>query len=235
MYFFFHLLTGIVIGLLIADLLNDRRWIIPCALGAVLPDLIDKPLGHIILVDSVSYGRIYGHTLLFFIMIIFTGLIVWKFWKSPAFFGLAIGIFSHQVLDLMWRQPANWFYPFMGPFQGHLPREYIFVLIKAELNNPSEVLVAVLLGLGALLYLKYRQRIREKENYRAILKMAILICGLIFFVLGGIVIGKGMIGETLSFTGWSRPDEYILGGIVMVIMAYVAWRLSQQMEDGTLL
>jgi len=35
------------------------------ALGSMLPDIIDKPLGHIFLASSLGYGRIYSHTLLF--------------------------------------------------------------------------------------------------------------------------------------------------------------------------
>jgi len=35
------------------------------ALGAILPDLIDKPIGRILLGESVANGRLFGHTLLF--------------------------------------------------------------------------------------------------------------------------------------------------------------------------
>jgi len=231
MFFFFHLLTGLVIGLLIADLLRDRRWIIPCAIGAVLPDLIDKTLGHIIFADSIGYGRIYAHTLLCFAVIFLTGLIVWKYRKSPVIVGMAVGIVSHQVLDLMWNEPANWFFPFQGPFQGHLPTDYVFTLITAELNNPPEVLVALILGLGALVYLKFRHKIMQTDDYRAFLKSGLLVCALIFFVIGGIILGKAMTGETLSFTGWSQVDESTLGGIVMILTAYAAWRLLRRIDD----
>ncbi|MDD1679205.1 MAG: hypothetical protein LUO93_08520 [Methanomicrobiales archaeon] len=45
MFFFFYLLIGFLTGLLIGDLFRDYRWVIPCAVGAVLPDLLDKPPG----------------------------------------------------------------------------------------------------------------------------------------------------------------------------------------------
>jgi hypothetical protein len=35
------------------------------AIGAILPDLIDKPIGSIIFASIISNGRIIGHTLLF--------------------------------------------------------------------------------------------------------------------------------------------------------------------------
>ncbi|OEU51521.1 MAG: hypothetical protein BA871_09955 [Desulfuromonadales bacterium C00003096] len=35
------------------------------AIGVILPDLIDKPIGRILLGESVANGRLFGHTLLF--------------------------------------------------------------------------------------------------------------------------------------------------------------------------
>jgi membrane-bound metal-dependent hydrolase YbcI (DUF457 family) len=228
MYFFFHLFTGIVLGFVIGDLVRDRRWVIPCAFGAVLPDLIDKPVGQIIFAYSIGYGRIYAHTLLFFLLVLVAGLVVWNRWRNPAVCGIAVGILSHQVLDSMWLEQANWFYPLLGPFQGHLSTDYINVLILGELNNPSEAVLAVLIGLCALLYLKYRQKILENTKSRAILKGSLLLCALVLFILGGIVLGKAMVRETLPFASWSGPMEYFMGGSVLVLAAYAAWRLHRQ-------
>jgi membrane-bound metal-dependent hydrolase YbcI (DUF457 family) len=233
MYFFFHLFTGIVLGFLIGDLLKDRRWILPCALGAVLPDLIDKPVGQIIFAESIGYGRIYAHTLLFFLLVLVAGLVVWKFWKTPAVCGIAVGIISHELLDSMWLEQANWFFPLMGPFQGHLSPDYINVLILGELQDPFEVVLAVLLGICALLYLRYRQTILENTEYRATLKKVLLLCALILFILGGIIIGRGSVGQTLPYTGWTGPGEYIMGGIVIVLAAYVAWRMHNRINGET--
>ncbi len=232
MYFFFHLFTGIVLGLLIADLLNDRRWVIPCAFGAVLPDLIDKPLGQVIFATSIGYGRIWAHTLLFFLLVLVLGIVVWKFWRNPAVCSVAVGILSHEVLDQMWLEQANWFYPLLGPFQGHLSPDYINVLILGEINTPSETVLAILLGISALIYLNYRQKIPDNTGIRAIVKNGFLLLALALLVLGGIVIGRSMAGQALPFTGWSEPIEYFMGGIVIVMAAYVAWRLYRKMEQG---
>jgi membrane-bound metal-dependent hydrolase YbcI (DUF457 family) len=234
MYFFFHLFTGIVLGLVIGDLLHDRRWVIPCAFGAVLPDLIDKPVGQIIFATSIGYGRIYGHTLLFFLLVLVAGLVVWNHRKTPAVCGIAVGILSHQLLDQMWREQANWLYPLLGPFQGHLSPDYINVLILDELHNPSEAVLAILIGLCALLYVKYRQEILGNTKSRAILKGSLLFGALILFILGGIVLGRGMVGQTLPYTSWSEPVEYLMGGIVLELAACAAWRLHGQIGDGPL-
>ena len=39
------------------------------ALGAILLDLIDKPIGRILLGESVANGRLFGHTLLFVLLL----------------------------------------------------------------------------------------------------------------------------------------------------------------------
>jgi hypothetical protein len=38
-------------------------------LGAILPDLIDKQIGRILLGESVANGRLFGHTLLFVLLL----------------------------------------------------------------------------------------------------------------------------------------------------------------------
>ena len=51
--------------------------------------------------------------LLFFI----TGLIVWKYYRSFSFLVVGFGMFLHQLVDTMWKQPVDWLYPLLGPFQ----------------------------------------------------------------------------------------------------------------------
>lgn len=44
------------------------------AIGALLPDLIDKPIGKVIFASTFANGRIIGHTLLFSCLLVFTGI-----------------------------------------------------------------------------------------------------------------------------------------------------------------
>lgn len=55
MYLLAHAMAGVLIGLILAAIVRDRRVVLLGALGGVLPDLIDKPLGHIILAETVGY------------------------------------------------------------------------------------------------------------------------------------------------------------------------------------
>lgn len=68
MFFFGHL--GITLGIAVLcfhlfKIEPTRKRYGAILLGPVLPDLIDKPIGEILLADSLSNGRLVAHTLLF--------------------------------------------------------------------------------------------------------------------------------------------------------------------------
>jgi hypothetical protein len=71
-----HLFLGLILGLAIADRLGDRRPIGFSALGAVLPDLLDKPVSHLLLAESLNSGRLFRHGLLFLTLFTFAGIVL---------------------------------------------------------------------------------------------------------------------------------------------------------------
>jgi membrane-bound metal-dependent hydrolase YbcI (DUF457 family) len=232
MFIFFHLLTGLILGFLLGDIFHDRRWIIPCTIGAVLPDLIDKPLGHLILAGSIGYGRIYCHTLLFFFVMLITGLLVWHYLKSPVILALSIGIFSHGILDLLWLHLEIWFWPFMGPFPAKLPEDYFFTLFNRELSNLSEIILALIFCAGGVLFLVSLKNDALREKIHRIPK-SIFWCGaLILCMLSGITLAQGLGKLTglnpgkipMVLWGWTRPEEFIIGGVVFALAAWCLWR-----------
>jgi len=224
MYFFFHLFTGIVLGFLCAELFHDRRWLIPCTIGAILPDLIDKPLGYLVLSSSIGYGRIFTHTLALALLIVAAGIAYWKLRNDPGLAALGIGILSHQVLDLMWRQPVNWYYPFLGPFHGGFTEDFFWVKFLEELHNPFEVILGVMV-LILLLALIFRSRISAAlKEKRAAISLIMTFSALVFGSLAGILIGWGLGGHILKQVGWGRPEELILGGIVIALASLLFWR-----------
>ena len=224
MYFFFHLLTGIILGFLISDFLHDRQWLLPCAIGAILPDLIDKPIGYLLFPTTIGYGRIYSHTLIAAILVLVLGLVIWKIKKDPGVMGIGVGILSHQVLDLMWRQPTNWYYPLQGPFKGAMTPDYFLVVLARELNNPFELILAFILAAGILAFV-YRHKI-PAIVYRnpPVISMIAAVCALLLCILSGIIIGQGITRQSLPVIGWSRPEELIIGGIVIALSAGLFWR-----------
>jgi hypothetical protein len=109
MYLFAHAMVGLLIGVVLAAIAGDRRVLALAVLGAVLPDLIDKPLGHILLAGTLGYGRIYFHGLTILFLIVIAGLVLYSYRRRIELFALAAGMASHQFFDGMWRHPVEWF------------------------------------------------------------------------------------------------------------------------------
>lgn len=158
-YLLAHAMAGILIGIVLAAIAGDRRVVALAAFGAVLPDLIDKPLGHIILAGTVNYGRIYFHGLTVLFLVLIAGLLLYHYRRRIGLIAIAAGMASHQFLDGMWRHPVEWFWPFLGSFPRHdYPEDFFWDAILRELAQPSEWLFFFLIA-GLFAYL-YRQELR---------------------------------------------------------------------------
>ncbi len=245
MYFFFHLLAGTILGLLIGDLLGDKRWVIPCAIGSGLPDLVDKPLW--LVFQSIGTGRIYGHTLLAALALGILGLLVMKFWESPVIAGMSAGVISHQILDSMWLEPRNWFYPALGEFHRYDNASDIISLLMSEITNPVEIVLFIALCAGMGIVFSH-DRLADLVAGHTRTVRVLLACGIAeLLLLSGIFIGlsrgtltlilSGIIiefrGKYLSsYLGWSRPDEFLLGAIISALAAVVLWRWLRKMPAG---
>jgi hypothetical protein len=157
MYLFAHAMVGLLIGVVLAAIAGDRRVLALAVLGAVLPDLIDKPLGHILLAGTLGYGRIYFHGLTILFLIVIAGLVLYSYRRRIELFALAAGMASHQFFDGMWRHPVEWFWPFLGPLQNHgYPEDYFWESVLRELAQPSEWLFFFLIT-GLFVYLYRRE------------------------------------------------------------------------------
>ena len=232
MYFFFHLFTGLVLGLLIADLLHDRRWLVPCTIGAVLPDLVDKPVGYLLFPGSIGYGRFFLHNFLVLIVILEIGVILWKRRGSPLFLALGVGILSHQLLDQMWNELPNWFWPLLGPLKvtGGSTAGYFLLLVQQDISNPSEWVLADVFAIVLILYL-YKDEItgmscRHTRTAAAILKGI----GLALWIYSGILISEGLVRNLPPVPGSGTPVENIIIGVVAALAALVVVRWEQALD-----
>lgn len=80
--------SGLVLGI-------HRRLSLPwVVLGASLPDVLDKSL-YFLFRSILSGGRLFGHTLLFGLLLLFIS----RLKKSHALLAIAGGMLSHQFLD----------------------------------------------------------------------------------------------------------------------------------------
>lgn len=82
--------------------------------GAMLPDIIDKPVGMIFFADTFGSGRIFGHTLLFVLVLAVAGYYLFSKKGEAGVLILAGGSLVHQLLDSMWESPATFLWPLMG-------------------------------------------------------------------------------------------------------------------------
>jgi inner membrane protein len=92
-------------------LFDPRFWMI----GAFLPDLIDKPVGHFLFNEFFGgNGRIFSHTLLFFLVLLFLGLGLRLIKNKWYLLAVSYGVLMHLILDAVWQTPQTLFWPLQG-------------------------------------------------------------------------------------------------------------------------
>ncbi|MFC1963830.1 metal-dependent hydrolase [Chloroflexota bacterium] len=138
--------------------LADRIDIRLLLIGAMLPDIIDKPIGHFFFQN----GRIFSHTLLFFLIVASAG--VWIYLKSRKTPGLtlAFGMLTHLILDKMWLTPQTLFWPLYGFAFGRIDlTDWASNIFYSLLNSPQtyapETIGGVILGWLGLVLLRRRR------------------------------------------------------------------------------
>ena len=115
-------------------------------LGSLLPDIIDKPLGHIFFRETLSSGRTIGHTLFFLILITLAGLFLYRRGKKTWLLVVSFCVLAHLILDQMWKTPETLLWPFFGfAFEKHDITSWIPDTLDALATKP-EVYIPELVG-----------------------------------------------------------------------------------------
>jgi len=161
MLFLGHLIIGLIVGFILYEFFHARSIIIFCALGSVLPDIVDKPLGHIIFSSSLDNGKIFFHSLPIVLLFFITGLLVWKYYRSYSFIVVAFGMFLHQIVDMMWLRPVDWLYPLLGQFESDVSPDYFQNAVHAELTSVTEWIFFTAIVVVA--FFVYRNRIYRNQ------------------------------------------------------------------------
>ncbi len=133
--------------------------------GALLPDLIDKPLS---LAFGIA-GRNIAHTLLFASSLTLLFFLVrWRPGPSGhrlvlvgVFVPLAIGSWTHLLLDRMWELPEILLWPFLGLT---FPLDPFDLFSFLEGYRDPYVLIGDVLGAAALGYFAWRHRLFQWSN-----------------------------------------------------------------------
>ncbi|MDK2877171.1 MAG: hypothetical protein PWQ22_1581 [Archaeoglobaceae archaeon] len=149
MLIFGHL--GITIGIpwLMESKLKIRMNYLLIAIGSLLPDIIDKPIGLIFLEN----GRVFAHTLIFILILSLLGL------KYRKLLYLSSASFLHLIQDKAWIEPKTLLWPFLGT---DFPRkiefqEYVGKVVSEYNPSFSETFIFEVAGILILLmFLKFR-------------------------------------------------------------------------------
>ena len=121
-------------------------------LGSLLPDIIDKPIGQLLFRDTFSNGRIFSHTLLFFILVTVTGIYLSRTRGKNWLPAIAFGVFTHLVFDQIWNIPKTLLWPLYGfAFEKINLCGWAGGLFYALLNNPEVYLPELIGGIILLL------------------------------------------------------------------------------------
>jgi len=135
-------------------------------LGAVLPDLIDKPIGSVFFTGYFGTGRIYAHTLLFAVAILFGVMAVTRRGSAARkqWMALPIGVLLHLLLDMPLGAETLW-WPALGLEFPPFAKGALVDLVAYLLNSPWVVLQE-LLGLGYVIGLYRKHGLGEPERRR---------------------------------------------------------------------
>jgi membrane-bound metal-dependent hydrolase YbcI (DUF457 family) len=83
-------------------------------LGAILPDLLDTPIG-LWWWEELRNVRLLGHSLAFAAVVMVVVLLATRRGRPrKRWMPLAVGVLMHLVLDAMWAQPETLWWPFLG-------------------------------------------------------------------------------------------------------------------------
>lgn len=161
MFIFGHI--GITLGIFYSlyRLFSKKNFpaVVPyIVLGSLLPDIIDKPLGRIILAETVGSGRIFAHTLLFVILL---GLLGYYFSQKgqSQLLVIAGASFCHLLEDQIWNTPGVVFWPILGwgfpkdTISGSF-MEYLMIIFTRSFDPAfTEVFISEIIGLIIIILL----------------------------------------------------------------------------------
>lgn len=138
----------------------DVRFLL---LGAILPDLIDLPIGTLILADRYSTGELWFHSLIVPTIFI-TGVLVAtrRGRRRRAWMALGVGWLFHLLLDGIWVSQEVFLWPVFGDIPaGESP--YWPLAWERAVSDPWRW-VKEALGLGYLIWLWIALGLRGPER-----------------------------------------------------------------------
>lgn len=125
-------------------------------LGALLPNLIDKPITLLIAPDDFGTTRIYGHTLLAALVALSLSVLLTQrsTVQRKRAVALSVGMLIHLLTDAMWTVPETLFWPAFGFEFPPAPVDTFGGIVSRFARDP----IAIGLEVIAFAYLIYLWR-----------------------------------------------------------------------------
>lgn len=151
-------MTTLIARYVFRDPAMDLRWL---ALGALLPDIVDKPIGSIIWNDVFHNHRVYAHALILPVLALGAVMMITRRRSSSrkAAIAVVLGWFIHLILDGVWASPEAFLWPLFGFDFPRVAGSDFATLLGNMLGNPL-VWIGEAVGAAYLIYL-WRSHLRE--------------------------------------------------------------------------
>lgn len=131
-------------------------------LGAVLPDMIDMPIG-LIVFSAVESVRLVGHSLLFAAATMALVMLATRRGRPrKKWMPLAIGVLVHLFLDAMWADPETLWWPIFGWEFSTTGFSDAAAYVSAALSSPV-MWVGEAFGLGYLIAMARRGGLGDRN------------------------------------------------------------------------
>lgn len=144
---------------------DDRMDLRMLLLGALLPDLIDTPIG-LLFYDRLGAVRLFTHGLILAALVMVAVVLSTRRGRPrKLWMPLAIGLLFHLLLDAMWLDPETLWWPLLGlsftPAEVSSAGSYI-----ASVLTDWKVWVAEGVGLMYLVYLWRASQLSDRDVRR---------------------------------------------------------------------
>lgn len=160
--------TIAVVRYVFKDPRMDLRWL---AVGSLLPDLVDKPIGAWLFHSTFETDRVYAHTLLFTVVLLAAVMFATRRGtdRRRAWLGLPIGALLHLVLDGQWSNPEGFWWPFLGLDFPLRADSQLGALIVDTITDPW-IIAAEIVGAVYLIALYRRAGLTDRANRRSFVR-----------------------------------------------------------------
>ncbi len=145
----------------------DVRFLL---LGALIPDLIDMPIGTLVLVDRFSTSELWAHSLIAASAYMSVVLIVTRRGRRRrAWMALGVGWLFHLLLDGMWLNEEVFVWPFLGWDLPSNPAPFWPSAWQRAIGDPWRWVLEVV-GLGYLAWLWLALGLNVAERREAVVR-----------------------------------------------------------------